>query len=345
MSIRNTHWYKSGDQMDKLNGVTVFVEVAEARSFVAAGRALSISASAVGKSISRLEERLNVKLFHRNTRSIHPTPEGALFLDHCRRILNEIEHAENELSQVKATPSGRLRISLPLVGNLLMSSLSSFMTRYPKIELELDFTDRVVDVIDEGFDVVIRTGELSDSVLVSRRLGSFRMVVVGAPSYLAKHGVPRAPVDLAAHACLHYKLPTSGRLERWPIDALSDEYKVRLPVTMACNNIATLVHMAREGCGIACLPDFAVRGALSDGSLETVLDEHTHSLNAVWILWPSNRYESPKLRAFIDHLTGSALASVDLGAQPVTGRVSGDRAGVAGLGWERDGDTEAAWVA
>lgn len=294
--------------MDKLNGLTVFVQAAETRSFVAAGRSLGISPSAVGKSVARLEERLDIQLFHRSTRSIHLTPEGALFLERCRRILGEIENAERELSQAKTAPRGRLRVSLPLVESLLLSSLSSFMERYPEIELELDFTDRLVDIIDEGFDAVIRTGELCDSLLMSRKIGSFRMQIVAAPSYLASQSVPRDPADLLLHACLHYRFPTSGRLERWPIESGSALYNLRLPVTMACNNITALVHLAKRGHGLACLPDFAVRHGLAEGSLKTVLDDCTDGSNNFWILWPSNRYESPKLRAFIDHLAEHSFA-------------------------------------
>ncbi|AYZ65623.1 LysR family transcriptional regulator [Burkholderia multivorans] len=294
--------------MDKLNGVTVFVQAAETRSFVATGRSLGISASAVGKSISRLEERLGVRLFYRNTRSIHLTPEGALFLGHCRRILGEIENAERELSKARTAPRGKLRVSLPLVESLLLSTLSSFMARYPEIELELDFSDRLVDIIDEGFDAVIRTGELRDSMLMSRKLCLFRMLLVASPSYLDEHGVPQHPDDLMRHACLHYKFPTSGKLEQWPIERSSSAFDFRLPVTMACNNVTTLVYLARQGHGIACLPDFAVRDALVDGSLRTVLDNHAGDPNIFWILWPSSRHESPKLRAFIDHLTEHLFA-------------------------------------
>lgn len=155
--------------MDKLNGITVFVQVAESRSFVAAGRLLGVSASAVGKSIARMEEKLGARLFHRNTRSINLTSEGSLFLERCRRVLNELEAAEQELSGSRETPRGKLRISLPLLGNVLFMQLSRFMQRYPEIQLELDFTDRLVDVVEEGFDAVVRTGQLNDVTSCPRR--------------------------------------------------------------------------------------------------------------------------------------------------------------------------------
>lgn len=144
--------------MDSLNRFVVFVQVAETRNFVAAGRLLGVSASAVGKSVARLEEKLGVRLFHRSTRNITLTAEGTLFLERCRRILAEIEAAELDL-QANGIPRGRLRVSLPLVSSLVLPVLSEFMHTYPEIELDLDFTDQIVNVIEEGFDAVVRTGE------------------------------------------------------------------------------------------------------------------------------------------------------------------------------------------
>ena len=152
--------------MDSLSGFAVFVQVAETRSFVAAGRLLGVSASAVGKSVARLEERLGVRLFHRSTRSVTLTAEGILFLERSRRILAEIEAAERELSQATVAPRGRLRISLPLVSSLVLPVLGEFMQAYPDIELDLDFSDRLVDVIEEGFDAVVRSGEPADLSLI-----------------------------------------------------------------------------------------------------------------------------------------------------------------------------------
>ena len=138
--------------MDSLGSLNVFVRAAEARSFTVAGRQLGVSSSAIGKAVARMEERLGVRLFHRSTRSITLTAEGALFLERCRRIFSEIEAAELELSQTQEAPRGTLRVSLPLAGNLMMPTLVAFMRAYPEIRLDLDFSDRVVDVIEEGFE-------------------------------------------------------------------------------------------------------------------------------------------------------------------------------------------------
>ncbi|WP_145594217.1 LysR family transcriptional regulator [Yersinia aleksiciae] len=286
--------------MDSLSSLTVFVQVAETRSFVMAGRLLGVSASAVGKSIARLEARLGVRLFHRSTRSITLTSEGTLFLERSRRILAEVESAELEMSQLTDRPRGRLRVSFPLVSTLLLPVLADFMRAYPDIELDLDFSDRIVDIVEEGFDAVVRTGELTDSRLSARKLGQSEMLLVASPKYLAQHGEPRHPTDLADHICLHYRFPNSGKLETWP---LSGEADLRIPISMVCNNIETRMCFALRGLGIACLPDFSMGNALLDGKLRTILGDYVKRTINIHVVWPSGRYMTPKLRVFIDFLS------------------------------------------
>ncbi|MGQ5369807.1 LysR family transcriptional regulator [Xanthomonas arboricola pv. corylina] len=288
--------------MDSLNGFVVFVQVAETRSFVAAGRLLGVSASAVGKSVARLEEKLGVRLFHRSTRSVTLTAEGTLFLERSRRILAEIEAAELELSQATAAPRGRLRVSLPLVSSLVLPVLGEFMREYPEIELDLDFTDRMVDVVEEGFDAVVRTGEPADSRLSARRLGSFQMRLVASPDYLARRGTPVTPVDLQQHTCLHYRFPNSGKLETWALRQTPGEPELQLPTSMICNNIETRVCFALQGLGIAHLPDFAIREPLADGRLKPILAEHVERSGVFHVLWPASKHPSPKVRALVDFL-------------------------------------------
>ncbi|MEW5420759.1 LysR family transcriptional regulator [Amorphus sp. 3PC139-8] len=288
--------------MDSLGALNVFVQAAEARSFTAVGRQLGVSSSAVGKAVARLEERLGVRLFHRSTRAITLTPEGSLFLERCRRIFCEIEAAELELSQTRGHPSGVLKVSLPLVGMLMMPTLSAFMRAWPDIELDLDFTDRLVDVIEEGFDAVIRTGEAGDSRLMTRTLGTFRYKLVGAPDYFAEYGIPREPVDLVHHRCLHHRYPSTGKLEKW---GLFDEAGAALgdiPRTAVSSAIEPLLSMAERGIGVAYLPDFAVVDRLAAGTLVSVLDEAVQRGGTFRILWPSSRHLSPKLRVFVDHM-------------------------------------------
>ncbi|WP_175911243.1 LysR family transcriptional regulator [Burkholderia sp. BCC1640] len=288
--------------MENLGGFVVFVQVAETRSFVAAGRALGLSASAIGKRIARLEARLNVRLFHRSTRSITLTAEGTRFLERCRRVIAEIDAAEQELTHSAEAPRGRLRVSLPTIGTLLLPLLADFMAAYPEIELDIDFSDRLVDVVEEGFDAVLRTGRPTDSRLSSRLLGHFRQHLVASPGYLERHGAPRTPADLARHRCLHYRFPSSGKLETWPLRASRSGTPPVVPVSMVSNNAETRLCFAQRGLGIACLPEFFVRDALDDGTLHAVLDEYVASRTPIYVLWPSGRHPTPKLRAFVDYM-------------------------------------------
>lgn len=288
--------------MDSLNSLVVFVQVAETRSFVGAARQLGVSASAIGKSVMRLEQKLGVRLFHRSTRSMTLTAEGGLFLQRCRHILAQVEAAELELSQASSAARGRLRVSLPHVGTLLVPVFAEFMRAYPEIELELDFTDQVVDVIEEGFDAVVRTGEPQDSRLKARRLGEFQYLLVASPDYLAQHGCPQAPADLVGHRCLHYRFARTGQLESWPLRQAPDAPPVSVPTTMVCNHIETRLAFACQGLGIAYLPDFSIRDALAQGQLQPILTDHIQRSGVFYVLWPASQYASPKVRALVDFL-------------------------------------------
>lgn len=288
--------------MDSLSSLSVFVQVAETRSFTAAGRVLGVSSSAVGKSIARMEERLGVRLFHRSTRSITLTSEGALFLERSRRILAEVEAAEQELTQAGAIPRGKLRISVPQVRGLLMPVLSDFMRAYPAIELDVDFSDRMVDVIEEGFDAVIRTGKPEDSRLMARHLGYYQLVLVGTPGYFDQHGTPQQPRDLSRHACLRHKFCATGKLENWPLRQVPGIAEPTLRAPLVSTTIESLNHVVLEGLGIACLPDYMVNQAVEQGRLQRVLDDYLEHRGSFWMLWPSSRHASAKLRVFIDHM-------------------------------------------
>ncbi|CAI0911205.1 LysR family transcriptional regulator [Serratia entomophila] len=289
--------------MDNLAGVSAFVQAAETLSFVEAGRLLGVSASAIGKSIARLEARLGVRLFHRNTRSMVLTAEGLLFLQRCQRILGEMAAAEQELSDSRSAPRGRLRVSLPLVGGLLNPVLAEFIARYPEIELEADFSDRRVEVIEEGFDAVIRVGDTEDSRLMSRQLGTFHLQLVASPGYLRRAGIPRQPAELHDHACLLYKFPSTGKVETWPVAGWDKLLNEGLGSRTVCNTVDTLIYLAEQGLGIACLPDFAVRQALERQRLQPVLGDHSRHSGSFKILWPSSKHLTPRLRAFIDFMS------------------------------------------
>ena len=284
--------------MDHLGTLNAFVQAAETGSFVAAGRQIGLTASAVGKGVARLEQRLGVRLFHRDTRNMTLTEEGRLFLNRCRRIFEELEAAEMELTNTAVVPSGRLRVSLPLGGMFLMPLIADFMTTYPAVLLDLDFSDRLVDVIEEGFDLVIRTGAASDSGLMRRSFGRFTGRLVASPVYLAGRGTPLVPADLMDHACLRQRSPATGKLHDW---ALRDG-PTGLPETMSASTIAPLIELALRGAGIAFLPPFAVGDWIADGSLTPVLAEHIIETGELAALWPTSRQLSPRIRAFVDFM-------------------------------------------
>lgn len=289
--------------MDSLGSIGIFVRVAERLGFSSVARELGLSPSAVGKAVARLEQRLGVRLFHRSTRTLALTAEGERFLERCRRILSEVEAAELEMTQASETPQGKLRVSLPRHSGLFEPVIAEFMRRYPAVELDLDFSDHLVDVIGDGFDVAVRTGTLTDSGLKHRSLGTFRRVLCGASEYFQTHGRPQQPADLHAHTCLHYRFPSTGRLEQWPLPPSMDEGMPSVPRTLICNSVEMRIYLALQGKGIACLPDFIVAEHVRAGRLQTILDDCTDNQSTLWAVWPASRDLSPKLRAFIDCLS------------------------------------------
>jgi DNA-binding transcriptional LysR family regulator len=287
--------------MDSLNALSVFASVAETRSFVATGRLTGVSASAIGKSIARLEQRFGVRLFNRSTRSVTLTDEGERLLERSLRILGEIEAAEVEFSQTSSTPHGRLKISLPMVNEPFLPVLARFKTAYPAVDLDLTFDDRRVDVIEEGYDAVLRAGDVPDSSLTSRLLGGYQMILVGSPDYFQQHGTPQRPVDLLQHACIQFRFPNTGKLQVWPLRGQNQDIDLQLPTSMVCNNLEARICFAVQGIGIAYLPDFAIKQSLENGQLIRILDDCSHA-EVYRIMWPSGKHPALKLRVFIDFL-------------------------------------------
>lgn len=289
--------------MESLNGILAFVKTAESLSFVSAARAMGISASAVGKNVARLESSLKVRLFQRSTRKVSLTAEGQLFYERCRRILDDLQDAEAMLSHAVQAPRGRLRVSLPTIGyRFLLPLMPAFRKAYPEIELEMDFNDHLVDLIDDGFDVVIRSGGLADSKLMSRKLGPFRFVLCAAPTYLARKGRPQTLADLERHDCLRYRFVTTGKIMDWSLGADPEITQLRLPTVLTLNNMEAMLMAAVDGHGIAYMPDFLVRESVRTGALESLLDAHTSDQGQFWALWQSSRHLSPKIRVFVDFI-------------------------------------------
>lgn len=297
--------------MDSLGSLNAFVQAADCNGFTEAGRKLGISASAISKAVQRLEDRLSVRLFHRSTRSITLTPEGTMFLHRCRRILGEFEAAETELSRTRLIPQGMLRVSLPSMSMIFMPKIAAFKERYPQIELELDFSDRIIDPIEDGFDAVIRTGDHADSGLMTKTMGYFGRVIVGAPAYFAKAGIPETPDDLTAHACLVYRFPTTGKLDHWPLFVNGVSAPVELTKSVITNTLVAQIRLAESGLGLVCVPDVAVAQQIKAGSLVRVLAPYLQARTKISVIWPTNRHLSPKLRAFVNYAASELMPGHD----------------------------------
>jgi len=295
--------------MDRLGGITAFVRTADLGSFVAAGRILGLSASAVGKAVTGLEKEVGVRLLQRSTRSLRLTAEGRLFHERCRRILDDLDDAEASLAQAVSAPRGRLRISVPVIAyHLLAPVLPEFVTRYPEIELDVDYNDRIVDLIDEEIDVAIRSGDLPDSRLMARALRPFQLLLCAAPSYLDRHGTPLNPKDLDSHHAIRFRFPNSRKTQDWPLMWPEDSHEPPMHVVMTCNNMEALNSMVIAGLGIGCMPDFLARRHLAYGRLKTILDDHLDAPGLFHLLWPSSRHLSPKVRVLVDFLTERLFA-------------------------------------
>jgi DNA-binding transcriptional LysR family regulator len=304
--------------LDNLGSFKVFVRAAETRSFTEAGNMLGLSSSAVSKAIARLEHRLGVRLFRRSTRSITLTDEGISFLESCRRIFAEMEAIESGFAEAKGQPRGRLRVSMPMVGMLMLPAIGGFIRAYSEVQLDLDFSDRLVDVVNDGYDVVVRTGESVDSRLIARSLGSYRLEVVGSPAYFKRMGIPKEPADLLNHVCLHHRYPTSGKLQRWPFRTAPGTPDIALPIGTISSTVEPLLSLAEAGLGMTCIPDFAVRKQIADGTLVRVLEKFIEH-EGVWrAVWPASPFLSPKLRVFVDYLAANLLST----SKPVAKRRS-----------------------
>lgn len=311
--------------MDSLTGIIAFVRSAEALSFVAAARKLGVSPSAVGKNIARLENSMGVRLFQRSTRRVRLTPEGLLFFERCRRILDDLQDAEAAISQATQSPKGRLRVSLPAIGyRFFLPQLSDFRRLYPEIELDLDFNDNLVDLIEEGVDVAIRSGPLSDSRLMARRLGPFRFILCAAADYLRARGVPKTPADIEQHDCIRYRFVTTGKLMEWNFADGGTPLRIRNALT--CNNMEAVLAATLDGHGLAYMPDFLVRHAIQQGRLQTLLPGCVTDQGQFWAVWPASRHLLPRTRVLVDFIADRLFPGEEK-IQPVAKQPSRKRRG------------------
>ncbi|MEL6062626.1 MULTISPECIES: LysR family transcriptional regulator [unclassified Methylobacterium] len=296
--------------MNRLAGLSAFVRTADLGSFVAAGRALGLSPSAVGKAVTKLENQLGVRLLQRSTRSLRLTDEGRAFHERCRRILDDLDDAHASVLRSREAPRGRVRISCPIVAyHLLLPVLPDFLARYPEIEPDLDFSDRLVDLIEEGVDVAIRSGPLPDGRIMGRALRPFRLLLCAAPAYLDQFGVPRTPRELDGHASIGFRFPNSGKVQVWPLRQPEGDAEPDRRHRIVCNNMEALHGAVLSGLGVGCMPDFLVAGALRAGTLVPLLLDHLDAPGQFNLIWPSSRHLSPKVRVTVDFIAERLFSS------------------------------------
>lgn len=288
--------------MDRIQAMQVFLRVAEAGSFVRAAETLSLPSSTVTSTIKNLEKYLQVRLLNRTTRRVSLTPEGLQYLAQCREILSLIEHSESSLTDSLRRPRGRLRVDMPggIAQFIVMPNLKDFYRLYPDIYLMIGVSDRQVDLVQEGVDCVIRTGELTDSTLVARPLGRFRWVTCASPDYLREYGFPETPEALSEHRAIHYFSASGRGKNELRFTRGTETLSVPVKGDAAVNETALYIKMCLEGFGLAQLAENIVSEHLQKGTLIEVLVEWQPPSVPVTLLYPHQRFLSPTVRAFAD---------------------------------------------
>jgi len=288
--------------MDRFQAMQVFTAVVDANSFTRAADNLGLPRATVTTIIQNLEALLQARLLNRTTRRISLTPDGAAYYEHCARILGEVEETESSFRDVARGPKGRLRIDVPSVigRQILIPRLCDFHCRYPEVELVIGMSDRAVDLVREAVDCVIRVGELQDSTLVARRIGTFAMITCAAPDYLERCGVPQSIDDLQNHCAVHYFSTRTGRTIDWDFVVDGVAIPVKMRGSISVNDAEAYVACGVQGFGLIQPAYFMVRPHLESGALVEVLPQLSPSSMAISVAYMQNRHLSPKVRAFVD---------------------------------------------
>jgi len=287
--------------MDALTDIAVFVRVVERGSFTLAANDLALSRAVVSKYLSRLEDRLGARLLHRTTRRLSLTEAGATLFEASRGALERIEEAEAVVAQFQSKPRGRLRVSAPMSFGILHlgPAMADFARAYPEITLDVRLDDRFVNLVEDGFDVAVRIGALTDSSLVARKLAVTRALACASPAYLAEHGEPETPEDLATHNCLVY----SYLADLWRFTAPDGrEIPVAVKGSLRINNGIVLAEAAVAGHGILVTPSFYVAPLLRSGRLKQVLSRYKVTELGIHAVYPQRGHVPPKVRVFVDFL-------------------------------------------
>jgi DNA-binding transcriptional LysR family regulator len=281
--------------MDKYQEMRVFSAVVDASSFVAAADSLGMSKAAVSRYVSELEQRLGVRLLHRTTRRLSLTPEGEVFLVRCRDILSSIEASEVEISTRSVTVSGLLKVSVPVsFGIRHMAPLwPDFLGQHPQLHLDVQLADRVIDLVDEGFDV-------EDSSLISRQIAATRLVLCAAPSYLKRRGTPEHPSQLATHDVVGYSLLATG--DHWQLDGPNGTESVKIRPRFWSNNGDSCIAACVQGAGIQLQPTFLIDEELRNGQLVEILPKYRATTLGIYAVYPTRKFVLPKVRTLVEFL-------------------------------------------
>jgi DNA-binding transcriptional LysR family regulator len=288
--------------MDKLEAMNAFAKVVANGSYAEAARRLGLTRSAVSKAVMELEQMLGARLLDRTTRHVSPTEAGLAYYERCVAILAEVEETEIKIARLHDEPKGVLKVNAPMsFGTLYLgTAVADFMSLYGDLKVELTLNDRLIDPLEEGVDVTVRISTLSDSSLIARRLASAHRILVASPDYIAQHGMPKEPADLANHRCLSYGHTTTR--QRWQLTQGAETISIQIAPRLCSNNGDVLRAAALKGNGIAALPTFIVGPDVGSGQLVIVLPNNPPPELGIFALYAPNRYLATKTRLFIDFL-------------------------------------------
>ncbi len=301
--------------MDRLGAMEMFVRIVETGNFSAVARQLGTTQPTISKQLTALEKQLRTRLLNRSTRSLSLTEAGATYYERCRRIIDEVREAEGALGQLQSALTGTLHVNGSIaLGQIFLAPLVlRFQRRYPELAVELSLSDRYIDLVEEGVDVAVRIGRLADSNLVARRLGSTRRVLVATPAYLAAHGTPAKPEDLAHHSCLLYAYLSSGN--EWTFNGPEGEIRVRVHGNFKANNGEAIRQALLANVGVAMSPDWLIHDKLESGEVVALLPEFAPPPLDINAVHPSGRHVSTKVRTFIEFLQNEFKAIPAFAAQ------------------------------
>jgi len=289
--------------MDRFTAINAFVRVVESGSFARAAARLDVSVSSISRHVAELEAHLDARLLNRTTRRLSLTESGRVFHERCVQLLADLEEAEQSANAGTITPRGTLRLSASITFGVrhLASAVAAFIARYPAMRFDIELSDRAVDLVEEGFDAALRIGAIGSQNLVGRKVGTTALVCCASPRYIERHGEPRKPEDLARHVCLTYEYAAVRDL--WPFrDRQGRERNVRVAGPIHANNGRFLEALAVEGVGIAYEPDFIVGPDVRGGRLVQILARFQPPPSSIYMVYPSRRHLSAKVRVFTDFL-------------------------------------------